>query len=388
MYTTCLFCSASLGTNEAIESFPVGTRVAFDVWKGRLWAVCSRCGRWNLAPIEERWEAVEEAERLYRDSRARVHSENIGIARVRDGTRLVRVGEALPGEMAAWRYGGELISRRRRNMAGIAAVAVVGGAVVAGLPLLMSAGVPLGLLNAGIQFNSVIQMQRAQRRVVHRVTPDRSPTGAELIVRRLHLHDAVLTTSAEGGVGLKLPAPSQMHAWKRPAPDWKAAEAAPLELAGDDARRLLARVMMDYNSRGASSREVDSALRDIEAAGGADAYTRATATTGAIIMRSITRKYPSSKPYTLRQIAGTFRGEILPVTKYRDISNPQNLPKLSATQALALEMALNEEQERAALDGELAALEAAWREAEEIAHIADSLPGEPPPTAVSSRRKA
>lgn len=34
-----------------------------------------------------------------------------------------------------------------------------------------------------------------------------------------------------------------------------------------------------------------------------------------------------------------------------------------------------EESERRSLEGELAALEAAWREAEEIARIADALPG-------------
>ena len=37
---------------------------------------------------------------------------------------------------------------------------------------------------------------------------------------------------------------------------------------------------------------------------------------------------------------------------------------------------MNEESERRALEGELSTLEAAWREAEEIAAIADSLPGE------------
>jgi hypothetical protein len=36
-------------------------------------------------------------------------------------------------------------------------------------------------------------------------------------------------------------------------------------------------------------------------------------------------------------------------------------------------MALHEEAERAAMQGELAVLEAAWREAEEIAGISDSL---------------
>ena len=40
---------------------------------------------------------------------------------------------------------------------------------------------------------------------------------------------------------------------------------------------------------------------------------------------------------------------------------------------LALEMASHEEAERRAMEGELQALEKAWREAEEIAGIADSL---------------
>jgi hypothetical protein len=40
---------------------------------------------------------------------------------------------------------------------------------------------------------------------------------------------------------------------------------------------------------------------------------------------------------------------------------------------LALEMALHEERERKALEGELRTLEAAWRAAEEIAAISDSL---------------
>jgi hypothetical protein len=44
---------------------------------------------------------------------------------------------------------------------------------------------------------------------------------------------------------------------------------------------------------------------------------------------------------------------------------------LSSTECLALEMAVHEESERRALEGELALLEAAWREAEEVAQIAD-----------------
>jgi len=47
--------------------------------------------------------------------------------------------------------------------------------------------------------------------------------------------------------------------------------------------------------------------------------------------------------------------------------------RLSGTECLALEMSLHEESERRALEGELALLEAAWRDAEELAQIADSI---------------
>jgi hypothetical protein len=43
----------------------VGRRLAFDTEKGRLWVLCARCRSWNLAHLEERWEAVEEAERAF-----------------------------------------------------------------------------------------------------------------------------------------------------------------------------------------------------------------------------------------------------------------------------------------------------------------------------------
>jgi hypothetical protein len=70
--------------------------------------VCRHCERWNLSPLEERWEAIEEAERLYRDTRKRVATDNIGLAKLRDGTTIVRIGEPLRPEFAAWRYGDQL----------------------------------------------------------------------------------------------------------------------------------------------------------------------------------------------------------------------------------------------------------------------------------------
>lgn len=49
------------------------------------------------------------------------------------------------------------------------------------------------------------------------------------------------------------------------------------------------------------------------------------------------------------------------------------LTELPVGTRLALEMSLQEQGERTALDGEMTSLERAWREAEQIASIADSL---------------
>lgn len=116
MYSTCRFCKSSLGANEAIERFPVGRRLAFDAAKGRLWVVCRKCERWNLSPLEERWEAIEECERSYRGTKLRTSTDQIGLARLAEGLELVRVGKPLRPEFAAWRYGDQFGARRRRAL--------------------------------------------------------------------------------------------------------------------------------------------------------------------------------------------------------------------------------------------------------------------------------
>src|SRR5437763_9523358 len=138
MYATCLFCQKDLGRNESLETFPVGKRLAFDSAQGRLWVVCPHCERWNLSPLEERWEAIEQAERYYRDTRRRVATENIGLAKLRDGTTIVRIGEPLRPEFASWRYGDQFGRRRRRQMliagGGVTAIgALIAGGVAAGV---------------------------------------------------------------------------------------------------------------------------------------------------------------------------------------------------------------------------------------------------------------
>src|SRR3954447_1112693 len=140
MYSTCLICNQSLAANDAIEHFPVGRRLAFDSKKGRLWVVCHHCGRWNLSPLEERWEAIDESERSFRDTRVRVSTDNIGLARLPDGLELIRIGSPLRPEFAAWRYGRHFGSRRRKTLAiagtGVAATAIAGIALA---PILIPA---------------------------------------------------------------------------------------------------------------------------------------------------------------------------------------------------------------------------------------------------------
>ena len=143
MYRSCMFCQKPLGDNEVVESFPVGRRLAFDSARGRLWVVCLKCERWNLTPLEERWEAVEDCERIFRGTRVRVSTENIGLARHPEGLTLVRVGRPLRPEFAAWRYGDQLGRRRRKTILYTGAVAVALGGAMAG-------GVAAGLVSGSM----------------------------------------------------------------------------------------------------------------------------------------------------------------------------------------------------------------------------------------------
>ena len=334
MYRRCIFCSAALGSNDALEEFPVGRRVAFDAARGRLWAVCPKCGRWNLAPLEERWEAVEAAERLFRAARRRVQSERIGMAALRDGTRLIRVGHALLGELAAWRYGDELVRRRWR---------VVGH----------TAGV-LALLDLGVLMLIAERAERAEA-VLYRAPLTEYPSGTELQVRAKHLRHARLTWRGGDPAAARLDLPSSVTVIHGAGGYPLAQPGPPVSLDGAAARAVLARALVLVNSAGASRGRVRDAVALLEEAGSSEAWLARLAAAGA------------AEP------ALAFRPRFGGFSIGRAAGSPSPAPALPRAAALALEMALNEEAERRAMAGELAELERAWRDAEEIAAIADSL---------------
>jgi hypothetical protein len=377
MYRTCIFCSNPFGTNDSIEEFPVGNRLAFDAWKGRLWAVCNRCRRWNLAPIEERWEAVERSEKLFAASRLRVHSENVGMAKLRDGTRLIRIGSALPREFAAWRYGDELVRRRKRIALWSGAGTVGAVAVGVGLTAAMSAAIVpsaiLGIVHLS-QLGLALSSVRSMSRVVHRVPAESSETGEPIVIRAQDVRTARIVEAQRGegpailipGIGFQRVEAGSTVRWVPPPP---------LRIEGEDAARILARSLVSANRRGASGGQVDAALRSLEAAGSREAFFRTVAALEGGLFSQTLQPNQNRIPDIgagLRRLAGTFRGER--IAGGTVVLPPRQIP---SPLRLALEMSLHEESERRALEGELAELEAAWREAEEIAAIADALPDDP-----------
>lgn len=333
MFATCIFCNKPLGQNQSLEAFPVGERLAFDPRRGRLWVVCRSCERWNLSPLEERWEAIEQAEKLYTDTRRRVSTDNIGLARLPEGTTLVRIGEPQRPEFAAWRYGDQFGRRRKR------ALAVAGGGVVAAGALFVggaAAGVAVGGFGFLFARAGHALIYGSGEAVVARV---RTAQHGLVDVRRRHLAESSIGAASDGSLQLFL--------------RFKNGSA---QLTGPEAERVASVVLPKVNRFGGKRAEISDAVHAIEAVGSSERFLRHVGREGESRIKSMTAGVSARK------------------AKSRQMEfNKYGLFSLPAPQRLALEMALHEEAERRALEGELAQLEDAWREAEEVAAIADNL---------------
>jgi hypothetical protein len=335
MFTTCIHCTSDLGKNEAFEAFPVGTRLAFDPQHGRLWVVCRHCARWNLSPLEERWEAIEEAERRYRDSRLRVSTDNIGLARLREGVDLIRIGEPQRPEMAAWRYGDQFGRRRKRQLLITGTVVGSAAALVGGMAF---AGASIGSF-AGVYANGGIWDMLVHGRPGALVAKIPMPDGTRLLVERRHARMSVLEQTDRG-------APLQLRLEHTNGT---------VILTGDDAARAAQRILPTVNRFGGSSKDVQHAVSLLESAGDPlEALTR--------MQRGFGAKVDDKRWERKKYWAGGVVAKI-----------PGALHTLPVRERLAFEMALHEESERRAMNGELEALERAWRDAEAIAKISDDM---------------
>ncbi|HJU75018.1 MAG TPA: hypothetical protein VJ717_14840 [Gemmatimonadaceae bacterium] len=372
MYSTCTFCYAALGANDVLETFAVSRRVAFDPKKGCLWAICRHCGGWNLAPIEERWEAVEECERRFRATSLRYSSGNIGLAWLRGELELIRVGPALRPEVAAWRYG--RILSRRRSLGRMTLESVATTLVRAVYAFMASSRARQRDPRAALAQTVLAVYGNRVLDLVHLPLPASVEAGNDTpiaVVRYRHLVRATLVRPEPG------------RPWALSIPH----DHGVLEIHGDDGVRTAARVLAVINGTerggGFSHDLIESAVRKVDESAFPGSYFNRVL---AIALRSHWGRGSDTDAGAPRRVDAlevamsdverlAFRLTGRTFWGHGGIGSEPSAALLDVplVDRLALEMAAHEESERRALEGELEELEEAWREADEIATIADAL---------------
>ena len=315
MFTTCAFCSGRLDGDGGPSGLGVGRRLAFDEWRARLWVVCPRCSRWNLTPFDDRLERIETLARLAAEGRLLGRTEQVALIRWQTYD-LVRVGRPPRVELAAWRYGERLKQRNREK----ARIVIPVAAVTVGLTLALNAAVggSFGFLfaNSASLGEAVYTGIVGHRRVALTEPPVCAACGTVMLLRARHIRRARVIAQRDADIALLLACPRCDREGAR--------------LTGADAARALRQGLTYLNARRSERRRATEAAREVDVAGGPDELVRTVARQDVLIHR----------------IPGAHR--------------------------LALEMAVDEQIE-------VRELERQWRDAEEIAAIADgplTLPGE------------
>ncbi len=359
MYRHCPSCTRSLGTNEALEAFPIGRRLAFDSARGRLWVLCRHCRAWNLAPIETRWEAVEEAERAFERAALGMTSGEIALGRLRDGTELVRIGGAAPVELAGWRYADRLRRRwRKQRLLGWGSALAV-GAISPGFWTAAAVGLGLGATEWSLRRFRTRNVRIAAQPLQGPEEESAAPPAQHLragSLRRLHLLtgedlEALLQshTVRVPGVG---PPGDEGEAVGLPPLDWglvyRPFQGSPLVIPPELRNRALRHALLELNSGSTRPKHVAPAMTRLSAAG--DSH-RVVAEAARTLVEGQAWETHLGWPW----------------------GDPTRLGGADPVLRLAVEMAANDEVEQLALEGELYRLELEWKEAEELAAISDSL---------------
>jgi hypothetical protein len=320
MFTRCLFCHKPFPENRQLAYMPRGRKIAFDPVKGRLWAVCESCHRWNLAPIEEREGALYELERITRDH-ARLIGQTANVTLLQAGPMtLVRVGDAGLVEQAWWRYGRELRKRKASYESRRSKVT----AYTFGAMQYLSDMIGFSDGDVAIDWEDtpvadVLRWRKFGWAAWHgrETCPHCKSTLRAL---RYDLGWWVYPIEGpDGRLGVGVPC-QRCDPW---TPD------KIYELHGDVAENALRRLLAYQNIGGASERRITDAARAIEDAGSAGEFALGVS------------------------------------------SDRRSLWKMGATGTIGLEIALNESVEKRMLDLEVRALEFMWKREEDIASIID-----------------
>lgn len=292
---------------------------AYDADRGRLWAICDHCRRWNLWPIEERAEIIESLERLAHDRGIPLaQTANVTLLRARD-LGLVRVGDAGLAERSWWRYGRELERRRAwHRSARSQFTGYVYGALTA-----LGQAVGLADLEQKIRWDrgGLTDLHRwrrfgwaAWRGRLHCPNCDS--------VRRALLYSTSWTTypvMQDGRLALAVPCP-RCDFWT-PQLGYR--------LEGEEAETTLRRILAYQHIEGATTSDIRSATHALERAGS----------------------------------MGTF---------LREVGDGTSLWRMNRDQALALEIAINEAAEHRALQRLAESYDFVWRREEALASIIDN----------------
>jgi len=307
VYRTCAFCNGKLDGDGGPSGLGVGRRLAFDEWKGRLWVICPKCARWNLAPLDDRLERIEAVARAAAAGRVAAATEQVALIRW-ESYDLVRVGKPRRLEFATWRYGERLRARRREQLQFVIPVTVA--AVGLAVAVNVAAGGSMGVFvwNMPNLAREVYKGMVGRRTVTLAEPPICERCGAVLHLRAKHVAYARVVGQTNNDLALLLSCP--------------ACRAEGAMLVGREAHLALRQGLTYLAIARAGRQRVEDAARLVEGAGGPDQ-----------LIRDVARR-----ELTVRSLAPERR--------------------------LALEMAVDER-------AEVEELERQWRDAEEIAEIAD-----------------
>jgi len=307
MYRTCAFCNGKLDGDGGPSGLGVGRRLAFDEWKGRLWVICPKCSRWNLAPLDDRLERIEALARAAGEGRVAAATEQVALIRWQTYD-LVRVGKPRRLEFATWRYGERLRARRREQLKFVLPVTVAAVGLAVAVNVAAGGSVGVFVWNMPNIARMLYTGMVGRRRVTLVEPPICERCGTVLQLRAKHVAYARVVRQTQQDVGLILSCPS-CHT-----------EGA--MLVGHEAQAALRQGLTYLALARGRQQRVEEAARLVESAGGPDQ-----------LIADVARR-----ALTLRSLAGERR--------------------------LALEMAVDEQLE-------IEELERQWKEAEEIAEIAD-----------------
>ena len=276
-----------------------------------MWVVCPRCRRWNLTPFDDRLERIEAVARAASQGRIAASTQQVALIRW-ERYDLVRVGKPPRVELATWRYGERLRNRQRERMKVVVPLTVA--AIGLGIAANVAAGGGFGVVvwNVHRLADRFYVWLVGGRKVQLLEPPICAHCGTLMQLRARHVQYARIVPDRHAEMAVLLSCPKCRHEGT--------------QLTGTDAIQVLRQGLTYMNLDKGGRRRAEDAAREVDQVGGADQ-----------LVRDIARR-----ELTLRS--------------------------LRAERGLALEMAVDER-------AEVEELERQWKEAEEIADIADGTLG-------------